>query len=151
MEYFNNKSENFFREVRKIEIYNCNSISYIDNYKGIFPPEDSILYVFEIIPENFSRKNPRKKKDGNYYHEIDLGFPLLKIKKEDVEKYQSYFNERKFAVVVISNTEKMLVGNDREPLTIEVLDNKKDDNSGTDEYNISITGETILTPKILNL
>ena len=75
----------------------------------------------------------------------------MKIKKEDVEKYQSYFNERKFAVVVISNTEKMLVGNDREPLTIEVLDNKKDDNSGTDEYNISITGETILTPKILNL
>ena len=52
---------------------------------------------------------------------------------------------------MISNTEKMLVGNDREPLTIEVLDNKKDDNSGTDEYNISITGETILTPKILNL
>lgn len=151
MQTFNNKAENFFREIRKIEIYNSDSVSYLDNYNGVFPSPDSMLYEFDITPEDFSRKIQRKKANGNYYHEIDLGFPLLKLDATNVEKYQEYFNQQKFAVVLVSNTEKTLLGNRLEPLTIEVLDNKKDDNSGTDEYNLSITGDSILTPKVRSL
>jgi hypothetical protein len=151
MEYLKNKSENFFREIRKIEIYNCESIDYMDYYTGNFPDVNNALFVFDIIPENFSRKIPRKKKDGNYYHEIDINFPLLQINSENVELYQNSFNDKKFAMVLISNTEKTMIGNEREPLTIEVLDNKKDDASGNDEYNLSITGESILNPLIVNL
>ena len=149
MEYFNNKSETFFREIRKIEIYEASAVSYEDNFAGNFPDPEGIKYVFDIVPEDFSRKIARKTRTGNYFHEIDLGFPLLKMDKTNVEKYQEYFNKEKFAVVLISNTDKMMLGNDREPLKIEVLDNRKDNNSGNDEYYLSITGETILTPKIL--
>ena len=151
MENFKNTAENFFREIRKIEIYNSDSVSYQDNFNGVFLNANLILYAFDVKPEDFSRNIPRKKRNGNYYHEIDLGFPLLKIDATNVEKYQSYFNQQKFAVVLVSNTEKTLLGNKLHPLTIEVLDNKKDDNSGTDEYNLSITGEAIITPKVQNL
>ena len=151
MEYFKNISENFFREIRKIEIYSSDSVSYLDNYSGVFPSPDLMLYAFDITPDDFSRKIPRKKRNGNYFHDIDLGFPLRKLDPANVEKYQTYFNQQKFAVVLISNTERTLLGNARHPLTIEVLDNKKDDNSGTDEYNLSITGESLLTPKVISL
>ena len=149
MEYFNNKSETFFREIRKIEIYETSAVSYEDNFAGNFPDSEDIKYVFDIVPEDFSRKIARKTRNGNYFHDIDLGFPLLKMDKTNVEKYQEYFNKEKFAVVLISNSDKMMFGNDREPLKIEVLDNRKDNNSGNDEYYLSITGETIINPKIL--
>lgn len=149
MENFTNTAENFFREMRKVEIYNSEDIHYIENYNGEFPPADLIKYAFDVVPEDFSRKIQRKTRSGNYYHEIDLGFPLLKMDKANVDQYQEYFNKRKFAVVLVSNTDRILLGNQIEPLKIEVLDNRKDNNSGTDEYYLSITGETIIDPKIL--
>ncbi|MDR2205774.1 MAG: hypothetical protein LBE36_06440 [Flavobacteriaceae bacterium] len=151
MEQFNNKSETFFREIRKIEIYKSETVQYIDNYNGVFPNSNTALYVFDVVPDSFSREIKRKKTADNYYHEINIEFPLLKIDTANVGKYQSYFNDKKFAVILISNTEKTLLGNHREPLTIEIFDEKTDDNSGNDKYILSITGETIINPKLQNL
>lgn len=151
MEHFPNKSESFYREIRKIEIYSAGTVSYMDNFYGAFPLPGSAVYIFDVIPQEFSRKIPRKKKDGDYFHEIDLGFPLLDMSESAVAKYQDYFNKQEFAAVLVSNTAKTLLGNDREPLKIEVLDNIKDDASGSDEFYLSITGETIIAPKIKDI
>jgi len=151
MEHFPNKSESFYREIRKIEIYNAADAKFMESLVGIFPDPATALYIFDVIPQEFSRKIPRKKKDGDYFHEVDLGFPLLDMSEAAVAKYQAYFNRQEFAVGLISNTAKTLLGNDREPLTIEVLDNIKDDASGSDEFYLSITGETIIAPKIRDI
>lgn len=148
MEKFSNRSESFFREIRKIDIYPAESSSYIHNFNGIFPNIDDILYTFDVVPEDYERKISTKTSDGNYLYDVDLGFPLLNISIENREKLYEYFNKKEFAVVLVSNTEKMLLGNEREPLSIEVIDGIKDNNSGTDQVNISITGKTIIPPKI---
>lgn len=151
MEYFTNKAEAFYREIRKAEIYAAETVSYLDNFNGVFPAAENALYVFDVIPETFSRKIPTKKKNGNYFFDADMGFPLLDLKKYNVDKLFSELNKQGFAVVLVSNVQKTIVGNDRFPLTVEIIDNIKDDNSGDDEYAISITGETLIHPKIKDL
>jgi hypothetical protein len=147
MEYFKNKPETFFREIRSIEIYKSSDISYIDNYNGVFPKNKNPLYKFDIIAETFSRNIKTKKKDGSYFFEIDLGFPLLDLSKTVIDKCFANFNKKDFAVVLTSNTEKLMLGNYIEPLLVEFIEGKKDDNSGEDECNFSITGETVIAPK----
>lgn len=151
MEYFKNKSESFFREIRSIEIYKAEDISYNDNLNAVFPLLQDPLYKFDIVAETFDRNLKTKKKDGNYFFDIDLGFPLLDLSKAIIDKCYEEFNKKGFAIVLISNVEKMMLGNDSEPLTVEFIDNKKDDNSGNDDCNFSITGQTIISPKIQNL
>lgn len=149
MEYFKNKAESFFREIRKIEIYEASVVSYESNFNNQFPNPAAALKIFEIIPETFTRKIPTKKSAGNYYYDVDLGFPLLDMTEENVNQLYDDFNRQGFAVVLVSNFQKTLLGNKRFPLTIEVLDNINDDASGNDEFSISITGDTILAPKFV--
>lgn len=151
MEHFTNKAESFFREIRSIEIYNASDISYINNFNGIFPDPEIALYKFDIVPESFARKISTKTQNGNYFYDIDVSFPLLDMSASSIFKCYAYFNRKAFAIVLISNTEKMQLGNQREMVKVEIIDNKKDDNSGTDEYTIAISGDTIITPKIQNI
>ena len=151
MEYFKNKAETYFREVRGIEVYKSSDILYDDNFKGIYPVLQVPLFKFDIVPDTFSRKVLTKTKNGNYFYDVDLGFPLLDLDPDIIAKCYEYFNRKGFAVVFITNVEKLLLGNDREELTIEFIDGKKDDASGTDECNFSITGKTIIPPKYKKL
>ena len=151
MEHFPNKAESFYREIRSIEIYNASDVSYIDNFKGIFPNSNLCLYKFEIVPETFSPKILTKTQNGNYFTDIDISFSLLDLSKDNIDKCYEYFNKKNFSIVLISNIEKMLLGNEKEKLKVEFIDGKKNDASGSDECFISITGDTIISPKIKNL
>ncbi|MGC5744399.1 hypothetical protein [Chryseobacterium sp. NFX27] len=151
MELFFNKFEDFFREVRTIEIYDATDILYINAYNGIFPIKSKALYIFEIIPETLSRKLSSKTRNGNPFTDIDISFPLLDMSIQNIEKCEEYFNKKGFATVLAANTVKTLLGNAAEPLRIDFIDNKNEDNSGNDEYTIAISGETILKPKLQGL
>ena len=147
MGYFKNKSEPFFREIRRIEIYDASAVTFENNFQNIFPDPKLAKHVFDVIPETFTRKIPTKKSSGSYSFEPDFGFPLLDMSKVNVDILFADFNREGFAVVLVSNMQKTLIGNDQEPLIVEIIDNVKDDNSGNDEYSISITGSTIIYPK----
>ena len=151
MEHFPNKAESFYREIRSIEIYNASDVSYIDNFKGIFPNSNLCLYKFEIVPETFSPKILTKTQNGNYFTDIDISFSLLDLSKDNIDKCYQYFNKKNFSIVQNSNVEKMLLGNEKEKLKVEFIDGKKNDSSGSDECFISITGDTIIFPKIIEL
>lgn len=151
MEHFKNKAESFYREIRSVEIYKAAEISYIDNFNGIFPNPAMALYKFDIVPELYNSKIDTKTKNGNYFTDIDINFPLLDLSEQNVEKCYEYFNKKDFAIVLNSNLGKMMLGNDREQLKIEFLDNRKNDNSGNDECTISISGDTIIPPKAKSL
>lgn len=151
MEHFRNKAETFFREIRHIDIHASENYSYQENILGNFPDETEALFRFDVIPEEYERKIPQKKKDGNRFFEVDLSFPLLDMSPETIDRLSTAFNRRGFMVVLHSNTEKTVLGNSREPLTVDLVDGKKDNNSGNDQYNISITGETIINPKTMRI
>ena len=72
------------------------------------------------------------------------------MSKNNIDKCYEYFNKKNFSIVLISNIEKMLLGNEKEKLKVEFIDGKKNDASGSDECFISITGDTIISPKIKN-
>lgn len=151
MEHFPNKAESFYREIRSIEIYNASDVSYIDNFKGIFPNSNLCLYKFEIVPETFSPKILTKTQNGNYFTDIDISFSLLDLSKDNIDKCYEYFNKKNFSIVQNSNVEKMLLGNEKEKLKVEFIDGKKNDSSGSDECFISITGDSIINPKIIEV
>ena len=146
-----NRSESFIREIRQVEIYPATAQTFQNNMNAALPDPAAKLYAFNVIPEEFERKIPTKKRSGNYFFDISLGFPLLEMTKELREELYQKFNRRDYMVVLVSNTEKTPLGNAREPLTVELLDGIKDDASGNDQFNISITGETLIAPKTANL
>lgn len=146
MEQIYNIGEDFYREIRCIEIYHANKINYIDQYNGVFPNPEDAMYKISITPESFKRGVSTKLRNGNYYTDIDTSFPIYELKKELRKQMGHRFNRKGFAIVLYANTEKIMLGNDREPLTVKFLDNIKDNNTGTDNCTITILGESILTP-----
>ncbi|WP_312390851.1 hypothetical protein [Chryseobacterium sp.] len=148
MEEFKNESESFYREIRSIEIYKASDVKYINAFNGVFPDPKLALYKYRIVAESYSRGISTKTQNGNYFTDIDVSFPILDMSKSTYDKSHKYFNKKKFAIVLNSNTEKMLLGNDREKIKIEFIDNKKDDNSGNDEFTIAVSGDTIIKPQL---
>jgi len=151
MEEFINQSESFFREIRSLEIYRASDVSYINVFNGVFPDRKKALYIFNIVPETLSRSVNSKRRLKNDYTEIDISFPLLDLSPESIKKCEEYFNRKGFVIIEVTNTDKILYGNSREPLQIDFIDNRLNNNSGDDEYTIAISGETIIKPKIRNL
>lgn len=146
-----NTPEKFFREVRFVEIYPAHSLTFKQNMAGEFPPPEDLMHRIRVIPEDYDRSLATKKRSGNHFISIDLNFPLLDMSTALRAELYEKWNRTGFCVVLHSNTEKTALGNHLEPLTVEFLDGIKDDASGTDQFNISITGETIVTPKSLNI
>lgn len=146
MEHFSNIAEPFFREVRRIEIYRKDSLTFSSNFSRSIPTIDDVQYVIDIIPENFKRTIIRKTQKVSYFHEIELGFPLLRLDPLSIQRYQDYFNKKEWVVILVSNDDKLVLGNNREPLRIQVLDNITLDNSGNDQYWMQISGKTIVPP-----
>lgn len=151
MEEFKNQSESFFREVRSIEIYRSSDVPYINAFNGVFPNRSKALYIFKIVPETLSRGVGSKRRLKNDFTSIDISFPLLDLSQENIKKCEEYFNRKGFVIIEVTNADKILYGNSREPLQIDFIDNRLNNNSGDDEYTIAISGETIIKPKISDL
>ncbi len=139
-----NLPESFFREIRQVQIFPSESLKM--ESRGLLPDAASMLYNFDVVPESFARTISTKKQNGNYYYDVDISFPFLQMDHDLIQELYQAFGRKSFAIVLISNTELLVLGNDREPLTIDFIDNKKDDNSGNDDYTLSITGQTIFPP-----
>lgn len=151
MERYKNKPENFIREVRLVEIYQSSAVSFEDCFNGVFPNSEDALFSFAINPENFQRKIPTKTQQSNYFFDSDITISLYIFKGVDVDHLYEKLNKKEFVVVLYTNTDKVLLGNSRESMKVEFIDGVKDDGSGNDEYILSISGDSIINPKIKNL
>ncbi len=151
MNYFHNKSESFFREIREMFIYKSSDIKYIDNLNGLIPIYSKAICGYSVVPESFAYKMATKTQNANYLYELDCNFPLLDLSDESIYYGFNSLNKEEFAVVFITNTAQLLFGNDREPIKVEFIDNSKNDNSGNDEYTIAISGKSIIQPKFKSL
>lgn len=145
MEIISN-ADGFVREIRSIEVYNASDVSFIDIHKGTVPQLQKIVVFKNIIPEDFNRTIKLKYNNDNLYFDIDILFALYTADTRLNSTTRVVFGKRKFAVKLITNADELWLGNDREPLTIDLQDSFKDDNSGTDKYEVSIYGSTIIDP-----
>ena len=151
MERIKNQAEKFYREIRSVEIYDAKSIPYIDVYNGIFPNNSTALYIFNVTPETLVQNITTKRVNKNDLTEYDITFSLLDLAKVTIETCEKNLNKKDFAIVMESNVEKILFGNDIETIRVDFIDNKKNDGSGEDECTISIIGQSIIKPKIFEI
>ncbi|WP_300685502.1 hypothetical protein [Chryseobacterium sp.] len=152
MQNYNNIPEDFFRELTGVLIYDNNKISYIDQLNNKFPNPEDATHKFKILPGSANRSIPTKLINRNIIYSPDISFPFvdLSVKNRD-HLYEDFNIFDQFAVVLVSNTEMMMLGNDRFPLSISVTDNVKDDGSGNDSFSLNISGDTILPPSVYKI
>lgn len=149
MQSFTNKPESFIRELTGILIFDKTKIPYLDQLRGKFPSPEDALYKYKVIPDDVDRSIPTQFSGGNPYYSPDITMSLVDLSVGNREKWYEDLNRfNKYAVILISNTEMMMLGNDRFPLNITVSDNISDDGSGTDSFTMRIYGDTIIPPKV---
>lgn len=152
MQHYYNRPEDFFRELCGILVYHKSQIKYIDQLNNKFPSPEEALFKFHILPSSANRSIPTKLNSQNIFYSPDISFPLVDLSVRNREEWYSQFNKfNEFAVVLISNTEMMMLGNDMFPMSITITDNIKDDGSGSDSFSMNIAGDTILAPNVYKI
>lgn len=152
MQNFNNQPESFIRELNGILIFDKSKITYLDQLAGKFPNPEEALYKYCVLPGDASRSIPTNFTAGNTSYAPDISISLVDLTVANREDWYNELNRfNTFAVILISNTEMMMLGNDRFPLSITVSDNMTDDGSGTDSFTLRVFGETIIAPVVYKI
>lgn len=141
-----NIPDKFYREVRKIEVYDASEYPYAHSFLGEMLSVSPVAVFENIVPEDFDRSIKRKSKNNNTYFEIDMSFDIYDTKPINRRVWSALLNKKGFVVVIYSNLDYLVIGNASEPMYVETQDKIKDDNSGTDKLEVQIYGETILEP-----
>lgn len=148
METINNKIDNLFREIRSVKIYKASQYLFSSNFSRTPITTEPIITINNIIPGDFERSIKQKKDRNNRFYEIDCSIMIYSITAESVNNWNTILNQKDFVVEFISNEESTIIGNQKEPLTIDVVDDIKENDTGTDAIVISIYGSTIIEPWI---
>lgn len=144
-----NIPESFTREIRYLLIYDASILSFNDNYKGLYPPTDSYLVKLPIRAiKGFKRNFSLKKQNKNKYFKINFVTQFFDLTFENTQDLYALDKDRAYLIVAVSNKEMMVLGNDRERLSIDIVDKIKDNGSGQDYFSINIKGETIIYPQL---
>lgn len=144
-----NTPENFTREIQHIIIYDADILTFNKNLKGEYPPTEG--YLLKVAVTNISkyrRSVQFRKSNKNDYFKIDISLPFYDLSLENRRLLYSFHKKRKYLIVTASNKDMLVLGNHRERLSIEVLDNIDDDGGGNDHFRIRITGETTVYPQL---
>ena len=147
MVILSNIPDTFFSEIRKVEIYKAEQLSHIAALNGQFPQGEPLFVIDNIIPEEFERSIKQKKDEGNPYYDIDINFNCYDSNYLHWEHIISRLNKQRFSIVLLTNNYKLIIGNEMTPLSIDVIDKRKDDNSGKDYIGLNIYGNVIIAPK----
>lgn len=149
MEDFCNLSENFIREIRHILIYDADALTFNANLRGDYPNLESYIYKISVhTPSAYKRRVQLKKKNKNDYLDININIPIYDLSAESRDKLYSLHARRRYVIVFSSNKDRMVLGNSRERLHIEILDGIRDDATGKDHFVLKIKGETTIKPNI---
>ncbi|MGD1319543.1 hypothetical protein [Chryseobacterium sp. 2R14A] len=152
MQNFTNIPENFIRELKGILVFDKSKISYLHQLAGKFPNPEEALYKYCVLPGDASRSIATNNTAGNISYSPDISVSLVDLTVANREHWYEELNRfNKFAVILISNTEMMMLGNDRFPLSITVSDAISDDGSGSDSFTLRVFGETIIEPKVYKI
>lgn len=147
-----NIAENFTREIKHILIYDSEALSFNQNLRGQYPNPKSYLLKIDVHNiGDYKRLFNLKKQNKNDYFKIDISIPFLDLSFENRDKLYKFNKNRAYLIVTVSNKEMMVLGNDRERLSVDIFDHIQDNGKGKDQFTIKITGETIIYPTMRNV
>lgn len=152
MQNFTNLPENFIRELKGILVFDKSKITYLGQLSGKFPNPEEALYKYCVLPDDASRSIGTNIEAGNVSYSPDISISLVDLTVANREQWYEELNRfNQFAVILVSNSEMMMLGNDRFPLSITVSDNISDNGSGTDSFIMRIFGDTIIAPVVYKI
>lgn len=141
-----NIPDQFFRQIRKVEIYEVEDYPYTNAFIGDFQGVTPIISFCNVLFSDYDRSIKRKSKGGNYYFETDISFGVFALNPLEIKIWETLLNRKEFVAVLYTNADVLVLGNASEPLSVETHDKIKDDNSGQDKIEVQIFGESILPP-----
>ena len=152
----NNTPTNNFREIKKIYIFSNYVLSSVyfydkttDSQYAIYEIETSnILVINNVIPEDFHKSIVTKSVNGNIYYEVNISIDLYDLHKDKILEINELFNKKGFGICYETQEEQYVIGNEDEALSINIIDNIKENGRGEDYITIAISGETIYRPII---
>lgn len=140
---FCNDPDDITREGTWLIFYNKVKFTYNQNLKGQFPEADNYDFKVKIATlDNYKRALTLKSKDYNRYTQVKLSVDYYSFNKEEIKKLKDKQERNAYVLVLVSNQDRMVVGNHREPMSLEVQDNIKDNGKGKDAYTLRINGKT---------
>lgn len=152
MQNFTNIPEDFIRELKGVLIFDKKKIPYLDQLAGKFPDPEDAIFKCRVLPEDASRSIPTQFNGGNVYYSPDITISLVDLTVANRDQWYEELNRfNQFAVILISNSEMMMLGNDRCPMSITVNDSIADDGSGSDAFTLRIFGDTFLPPNVYKI
>lgn len=147
MEAICNIPENFIREIQYISVYPLSSLSFNENFTNKKPSTEEALFTIDILPDGFLRRIELKQQNRNEYYTVKVQFSLLELSARKRSFFSSHHKKRAYVAVLVSNKEMMVLGNDREPLSLSFEDNILDNATGKDNCTITLYGDTIIRPR----
>lgn len=136
----------FYREIKSIEIFPATSISGYDyfSFNGVL--ENPMATISNILPSNYDESVKIKSHSNNEYHNISINLDLDFSDLRESEEISKILGKRRFLVKINTNLDSLILGNSMEPLTIELQNHFKNNNSGENHFTLSIYGTTIFKP-----
>ncbi len=137
----------FIREVKRIHIYDSKAYFFSLYKTTSWPPTvERRCVIKNLQPSSYKRKIQSKTESHNEYLKFDITFPIFDLSHQ-TRQLLSSLKGKKHLVVLESNEDAILLGNEREPLSIFIHDALKDNGAGKDYFLLNIKGTSILSPK----
>lgn len=141
-----NAPEDFTREIRHILLFDYQQLTFNKNLNGL-PPEGNFLLKIDLHnPTPFQRKIDFKTQHNTDFYDVKITIPIYDVSPKSRLKLFGFHKRKKYVMALVSAQETLILGNHREPFSLLIDDNIKDDGSGKDFFNVTITGQTLIFP-----
>ncbi len=143
-----NISDGVIREIKEVWFYKQNALSYNAALNGHFPDQEGLLLRAKVfVLSKYKEQYKAIQASNNDCYQVQLKLPISNL----FTPYQSrlsHFRGMKCVAVTISNYGISVLGNKREPLTLNFIPDVKNNGKGEDYFWLSVMGYTSLFPKI---
>lgn len=145
---FCNIPEIITRAAISLLFFDKDKFTFNQNLKGEFPNVNDYLFSIRIQDvKGFKRDVSFKEKNRNRYTEIKIVADYFPVKNKDFNKLQRFEKKNAYVVVLVTNDDLQVFGNDEEPMTFRIDDKIKDNSSGDDYYEMIVEGATTVRPQ----
>lgn len=141
-----NITENFTREIRHILLFDSQEFTFNQCLKGLAPETPFLVKIDLHHPGAYERKIDLKTQHNTDFYDVKVTIPIYDVSPKSRLKLFELHKRKKYVVGLVSAQETLILGNKREPFSLLIDDNIKDDGSGKDFFNVTITGQTLIFP-----
>lgn len=147
-----NQPETQTREARWLVFFDKDKLTFNQNLKGELPPMEDFLFKVRVnVVSKFGRKTNRKQKAFNPYIDVKLVEAFFPVKSNDIKELEGFEQRKAYVVLLITNDDIQVFGNELEPMSFRIEDKVADNGSGVDHHLLIVEGATTIKTKRASL